>query len=116
MDCPGLIEKFERDYAQRQKTTEKPPRTRERKKDPAHADDSEVELNRGFSRGYEPETILGATDAKGKIMFLMQWKNSSQLDLVYAKTANIKCPQVVIAFYQQSLRWSPANNCDRHQS
>ncbi|XP_048205321.1 chromobox protein homolog 3-like [Perognathus longimembris pacificus] len=59
----------------------------------------------GFARGLKAEQILGATNIFGELMFVIKWKNSNKNDLVLAKEAYVKCPQVVIAFYEKNLTW-----------
>ncbi|KAM4818618.1 chromobox protein homolog 3-like [Thomomys bottae] len=61
----------------------------------------------GFTRGLEPERILGVTEHHGEMMFFMKWKNLSKTELVLAKEANDRCPQIVTAFYRRRLYWPP---------
>lgn len=58
-----------------------------------------------FDSGLEPEKIIGATDIKGELAFLVQWKNSNKAMLIPSKLARQKCPQLVIDFYEQRLAW-----------
>lgn len=70
------------------------------------SDDEALEPKKnGFARGLNPSRILGASDSSGQLMFLMQWKNTDKAELVPAKEANVKCPALVIAFYEERLTW-----------
>lgn len=59
----------------------------------------------GFERGLPAQEIVGATESGGKLMFLIKWKGSEEASLVAAEEANIKCPQIVIKFYEARLTW-----------
>ncbi|PWA21470.1 hypothetical protein CCH79_00003338 [Gambusia affinis] len=118
LDCPDLIA----EYLQKQKSANEGKRKApgevdgdesksKKKKDDLRSwtefvlFDQQNEKLRGFARGLEPERIIGATDSTGELMFLMKWKHSDEADLVPAKEANVKCPQVVISFYEERLTW-----------
>jgi len=59
----------------------------------------------GFDRGLKPEKVMGATEEDGELLLLVKWKGSPDADLVPSKIANVKCPQLVIEFYQEKLKW-----------
>jgi len=61
---------------------------------------------RGWNRGLEAKKIIGATDAFDELMFMIKWRGCDEIDLVTARDANIKCPQVVIRFYEKRLIFS----------
>merc|ERR1712038_230743 len=58
---------------------------------------------------WEPKDSLGnpkiidATKSNGELLFLIKWKGCDEVDLVRAKQANAKCPELVIEFYQNRL-------------
>ncbi|KAJ8916538.1 hypothetical protein NQ315_000180 [Exocentrus adspersus] len=106
LDCPSLIKAFEAEKAAKDKE-----RSRKRKADnstpePKGAKRNKDDKKHGFDRGLEPEKIIGATDSPGQLMFLMKWVGTDEADLVPAKMANVKCPQVVIKFYEERVTWA----------
>uniref|UniRef100_A0A8C2MIW6 Chromo domain-containing protein n=1 Tax=Cricetulus griseus TaxID=10029 RepID=A0A8C2MIW6_CRIGR len=107
-DCSELIEAF----LNSQKAGKGKDGTKRKSLSDSESDDSKskkktdaADKPRGFARGLDPERIISATDSSGKLMFLMKWKDSDEADLVLAKEANMKCPQIVIAFYEERLTW-----------
>ena len=112
-DCPDLITEF----PQSRKTAHETDKSEggKRKAD-FHSEDKgeeskpkrkkeESEKPRGFAQGLEPERIIGATGSSGEPTSLMKWKNSGEADLVPAKEADVKCPQVVISSHEERLTW-----------
>jgi len=122
LDCPDLIAEFEKDRTEKKKKEAEKKRkqangeveqgSQKKKKKVAEVRSSAEDDNkpRGFDRGLQPERIIGATDSSGELMFLMKWKDSDEADLVPARQANVKCPQIVIAFYEERLTWHTHND------
>ncbi|XP_064595163.1 chromobox protein homolog 1-like isoform X2 [Liolophura sinensis] len=120
LDCPDLIAEFEdkkkkRDLERKRKQNGEDDGASKKKKKLADVKSSASSKKeddnkpRGFDRGLQPERIIGATDSSGELMFLMKWKDSDEADLVPARQANVKCPQIVIAFYEERLTWHTHN-------
>jgi len=112
LDCPGLIAAFEAEKAKKVKEVETKKRKlstggQEKENKNTKIKKTEEKKCLGFDRGLEPDTIIGATDSPGQLMFLMKWRGTDEADLVPAKQANVKCPQIVIKFYEGRLRWHP---------
>ncbi|KAJ0181569.1 hypothetical protein K1T71_002291 [Dendrolimus kikuchii] len=130
LDCEELIKTFEDTRKEKESKTKKPEdrgkkRVRESSEetssggrkgraasissveDPKEAkrDRKEDKNKTGFDKGLKAEKIIGASDATGELMFLIKWADSDEAELVPAKVANVKCPQQVIAFYEERLTW-----------
>uniref|UniRef100_A0A672H915 Chromobox 1 n=1 Tax=Salarias fasciatus TaxID=181472 RepID=A0A672H915_SALFA len=105
LDCPDLIAEFLQSQKTAQEGKRKAAGDADGDESKAKKKKDDTEKLRGFARGLDPERIIGATDSTGELMFLMKWKNSDEADLVPAKEANVKCPQVVISFYEERLTW-----------
>ncbi|CAG9765104.1 unnamed protein product [Ceutorhynchus assimilis] len=120
LDCPSLIKAFEADRvakeaekSKKRKSTGTPTSELKSGKKPFKPDEKKLH---GFDRGLEPEKIIGATNSSGPLMFLMKWVGTDEADLVPAKQANVKCPQVVIKFYEERLSWnSPSVETEEHE-
>jgi len=117
LDCPELIQAFEvkrkedeakkEDKKKRKSAVPEEPAKKKQKK--AVEEDNRP---RGFDRGLDAEKIIGATDSSGELMFLMKWRGTDEADLVPARQANVRCPQVVIKFYEERLTWHSSNTED----
>uniref|UniRef100_A0A8C8ZF63 Chromo domain-containing protein n=1 Tax=Prolemur simus TaxID=1328070 RepID=A0A8C8ZF63_PROSS len=107
VDCPELIEAF---LNSQKSGKEKDGTKRKSSFDSKYADSKSkkkrdaADKPRGFARGLDPERIAAA-DSRGGLMFLVERKDSDEADCVLAKEANMKCPQIVIAFYEERLSW-----------
>ncbi|XP_047455672.1 chromobox protein homolog 3b [Mugil cephalus] len=127
LDCPELIEEFLRnahlseENVEEQTEQELIPKEEMTEQETeiscvqAHAvqddgsvlqpDDEQLDAPTDLSTYLEPECIIGSTDRKGELMFLVKWKNSDDVALLPAREASARCPQVVIDFYEKKLTW-----------
>ncbi|OXU25052.1 chromobox protein homolog 1 [Nasonia vitripennis] len=115
LDCPDLIAQFEEARKKKEaaaaskRTEEKEQKKRKSSSTPTPTQSkkkaTEEKKAEGFDRNLDPERIIGATDSSGELMFLMKWKGTDDADLVPARIANEKCPQIVIRFYEERLTW-----------
>ncbi|KAJ8415897.1 hypothetical protein AAFF_G00404540 [Aldrovandia affinis] len=127
LDCPELIEEFLKSFTlegENEGGGLSPPDTQGHHKDPteittvhelSQSEQQESELQdsgeretgspAGLISQLEPERIIGSTDRQGELMFLVKWKGTEEVALLSAREASARCPQVVIAFYEEKLTW-----------
>jgi len=132
LNCPELIEQYETNKSakpSKEDATKSPAKTIVEKTNGVIADDKKKQTKRkhtdesapkkkkksekrvtGFDKGMEAEEILGATESSAEVHFLIKWKGVNDAELVPSKIANVKIPQMVIAFYEARLTWSTSNN------
>lgn len=102
LDCPDLIAAYEAQFEIISPANEDSDKSKRK-------NITEDNRPRGFERGLEPEKIVGATDASGELMFLMMWKNCKEADLVPANQVNVRCPEIVINYYENKKPWLTKN-------
>ena len=59
----------------------------------------------GFDKGLKAEKVLGVTQNKDILYLLIKWKGINGCELVPNYVANVKCPQKVIQFYEQNIKF-----------
>ena len=126
LNCSKLIEEFETAQKEKESTDEKelgkenntPKKAKvarrnkgDTEKTKTKKEKSHKKLN-GFERGFKAEEILGANEIGGVVHFLIKWEGVNEANMVPAKIANVKIPQMVIAFYEARLAWSSTKPVD----
>lgn len=56
---------------------------------------------RGFERHLLPKAIIGAASVDGEVYYLLTWHGTDEADLITAKVARAKCPNIVIDFHER---------------
>jgi len=109
LECPELISEYEKKHGGSEAPADDTKKAEKRKV----TEDSEAKKAKknsdakpkGFGRGLHAEKIIGATNDPGELYFLVKWHGSEEADLVPAKEANVRIPQIVIKFYEERLNW-----------
>jgi hypothetical protein len=59
-----------------------------------------------LTESLKPMQILGICELPPKLSFLMTYADSDETHVVPAQEANVKCPQLVIQFYENLIKWN----------
>lgn len=51
----------------------------------------------------------------GKLMFLMKWLGTNEAEYVPARQANLFCPQIIIKYYEQRIKWYSRKRNDEEE-
>ena len=126
LNCSKLIEEFEATRKEKEISEEKdigkensaPKKAKVTKRNKVDTEKTKMKKEKshkklnGFERGFKAEEILGANEISGVVHFLIKWEGVNEANLVPAKIANVKIPQMVIAFYEARLAWSSTKPID----
>ena len=119
--CPDLVQEFEEKFSKKEKVESKKLNDKSFNKKRKNSDDSVVSLaststtvntvvdkeeNKKSEDLLIPEEIVGANILDGELKFLVKWKNDDEGEIIPAKIANVKYPQIVIKFYEKRLNWN----------
>lgn len=74
-----------------------------------------IEPGNGFDQNWTPIKVFGATrrPTDNQLMVMIKWKgNKSSFE--YAEVANRQIPHLVIAYYEQRIRWKTGDKLERN--